>query len=124
MAQDCWPDWLKRRSAQRLGPEIDDVIPYPVYQQQPTINSAENNLSPSINVGDAYYECFAGRILLAVINTTIVKVTPRHAYDTIMVTAFDNDPGGAPTNLDGVPILFSFDRPGRITQELPMQGRE
>jgi len=116
---DCFPEWLKRRVAGRIGPPIDDVPPYPVYQKQPLIGSADNNLSPSFNVADAFFDGFSGTVLLAAIPTTIIKITPRNAYDTIVITVFDNQT--PPVNNRGAPIFLSMDRPGRITTETPLQ---
>lgn len=118
--RDCFPQWLKNRTAQRIGPPIDSAIPYPVYQQQPPIISADNPLSASLNISDAFFKSFAGTILLAAIPTTIIKVTPRDVYDTINVSGLDNNP--VLVNNRGVPIFFSMDRPGRITNEVPFQG--
>jgi hypothetical protein len=113
----CFPDWLKNRSAGRLGPGIDELIPYPVYQRPPLILSADNNNSPSGNVNDAFFDCASGRILNAVINTTIVKIEPRNAYDTITVCAWDSS---NTINLRGCPIFFSMNRPGRMLIETPV----
>jgi hypothetical protein len=124
--EPCFPNWLTRMSVQRYGPNgLDNIIPYPVYQVSPPTYSADNANSNSVVKNDAYYQSAAAQIDVAVIDTRIVHIVPNNVYDTINITAFVS-PGataGPPrTPPIGVPLFFSYDRPGRILIETPLAG--
>ena len=126
----CWPEWLTRRNRDRFGPEYGSDVPYPVYQVQPSILSADNSNTSSQGKNDAYFQGVASTIALANIDTTIIHIMPNNVYDTISIVAFpfpDQTPN-ANANLRvpsfSVPIFFSMDRPGRITTETQIQGSQ
>jgi len=119
MDNDCFPEWMKRRASRTMGPPIDELIPTPIYQRQELVLSPYNENSPSENLSDAYFKSFASRILTANLNQTIVKITPRDAYDTIIINAWDNGVSAAASR--GTTIFFSVNRPGRIITE-PMNA--
>lgn len=109
---DCFPPWLQRNTSRRLGPTIDEAIPYPVYQEQEAILSDDNPNSPSLNISDSYFKSIAGTIITGQVATRIIEIIPRDLYDTVVIMAFDNNPIVA--NKRGFPIFLSMDRPGRI----------
>ncbi len=115
---DCFPPWLKRRTIQDIGPQIEDAIPYPVYQIQPTILDAQNPNSPSFNVGEAANANFSGQFTPAQLPNRIVHVMPRNAYDTIYILAFDSNPTVASAVL--IPIFLSFNAPSRPVGATPL----
>lgn len=122
---DCFPRWLQRITAQRYGPNFQGDIPYPVYQVQPAVLDANNPVSSSIMADDAFYQSVSGQIALNVLPNRIVHIQPMNVFDTITVCAFSAPAGavGPPTVPDiAPPIFFSFDKPGRITSEAPIQG--
>jgi hypothetical protein len=121
----CWPEWLTRRNVQRFGPDFQGDIPYPIYQVQPAVLSADNPNTNAQVINDSFYQSAVGQILVSASPTTIVHIMPNNTYDTISIMAFTSPAfaAGPPTIPDiGVPIYFSFDRPGRIVTEQPQQG--
>lgn len=126
----CWPDWLTRKTRDRFGPEYGSDIPYPVYQVQPSILSANNSNTSTQGKNDAYFQSVASQILLGNLDTEIIHVMPNTVYDTISIIAFpfpDQTPN-VNANLRvpsfSTPIFFSMDRPGRITTEALIQGSQ
>jgi len=119
--EDCFPDWLQRLNRDRYGPNFGYPSPYPVYTVQPYVNSEENFTGPSIQLADAFYQFAGSSIPVANLATRVVHVMPRNPYDTITITAWVS-PLQTGVNSPGVPIFFSFNRPGRITTETEIQG--
>lgn len=124
----CFPKWLQRRSVNTYGPGFEDPVPYPVYQKPPTTFDTNNANQSRQTVGDAYYDQnFTSRIAIANLDTTIIEVMPQQAYDTIAIICFPSPVEAAgPPRLPGlgVPVFFSFTRPGRITGSTPAAGSQ
>jgi len=109
MNNDCFPNWLKRRNVSRYGPQIEDSVPYPVYQVQPAAISADNPNFTSIGANDSFFNPYAGVIATANIGTTVYQIMPANLYDTIDIVAEDL------SHALYIPIFLGFDRPGRLT---------
>ncbi len=122
MSADCFPPWLQRKTSQQIGPNFPDTISYPVYQDQPSVISADNPNSRSAHVTESFYQSAASQISMDVIDLRLVHVMPNNVYDTINITCFTS-PGPAAGGsgrimLPALPIFFSMDRPhGRIVSE-------
>lgn len=125
---DCFPDWLKRKSSQQIGPNFQDVIPYPVYQEQPPVISSENPNSRSAHVNDSFYQSAAGQIAMNLVDTRLIHVMPNNVYDTINVIGFTSPvaAAGPPRSAmsPALPVFFSMDRPGRIITEAQIGGSQ
>ena len=124
---ECWPKWLTRHNNQTYGPNFSEPIPYPVFQQQQAVLSADNANQSSVSVADAYYQTASSRILLANLDTTIVHIMPNNAYDTINIVSFTSPVSAAgPPRLPGLgtPLFFSMDKPGRYRAETPLGGSQ
>lgn len=115
LGKDCFPQWLKNRSRDLFGPQIQDAIPYPVYIAQPPQVDASNPNVSSAEINDSYFNQYAGVVASAAnaIGLTVYHVNPNNLYDTIDIVALDL--GHTVT----VPIFLSFIRPGRIVTETP-----
>ncbi len=112
---DCFPPWLRRRTAGRYGPQFEDTLSYPIHQVQPTILDANNPNTNSVEIGEASNANFAGQFAPGAspngIQNRIIHVMPNNAYDTIYILAFDSNPTVASSVL--VPIFLSFNPPSR-----------
>jgi hypothetical protein len=124
----CWPEWLTRRNRERFGPEYGSDVPYPVYQVQPSILSADNPNATTQGVNEAFFQGAAGRVAIANLDTTIIHVMPKNVYDTINIVCFTSPASAAgPPRLPaltGTPVFFSLDKPGRIASEVKLSASE
>lgn len=123
----CWPEWLTRRNRDRYGPEYGSDVPYPVFQVQPAVISADNANVSSQVVNEAFFQSVASQIAVGNLDTTIIHVMPMNVYDTINIVCFTSPVSVAgPPRIPsiGTPIFFSLDKPGRITSEVQLQGSQ